>query len=352
MIKISNKTRALLEDIESRIDPETEEDFLAQWRGFLDHKFTGEAFTARRRKTSVSQVPRVEVNINDAIEDDEQMLVSQLNIVSDALAGESGVLSVRSNYGTGILSSLFGAELFVMPREMDTLPTTRPLGDAAIDRLLESGVPDLNTGLGRKVFEMGEVFAEVFEHYPKIKKYVDVYHPDTQGPLDICELLWGGDMFYAMYDEPERVHALLALVTETYARFMEKWFALFPRKSEYGTHWGRLMFKGGILLRDDSAMNLSPEFYEEFARPYDAHLLARFGGGAIHFCGRGDHYIASMSEISGLTGVNLSQPHLNMMEEIYTHTVDKNIQLLDFSPAQFEKDHGRANGFHGNINIL
>ena len=35
---------------------------------------------------------------------------------------------MRANYGTGILSSVFGAQVFEMPRHTNTLPTTKPLG--------------------------------------------------------------------------------------------------------------------------------------------------------------------------------------------------------------------------------
>ena len=86
------------------------------------------------------------------------------------------------------------------------------------------------------------------------------------------------------------------------------------------------------MLRTDSAMNLSPAMFDEFIRPYEQKLLDGLGGGAIHFCGRGDHYIASMSAMPGLTGIAMSQPHLNDMEVIYRHTVDKGIPLLGFNP--------------------
>lgn len=347
MLKLQKETQDLLADIENRIDPETEEDYRRQWQNFLDGNFTGGIFTPRRARVSEPTVPYRSVSINDTIEDYELMLVSQLERVSRALAGRSGVLDVRTNYGTGILTSLFGAEIFTMPYEMDTLPTTYSFNDTdKIRAVLERGMPDLNGGFGRKVFEMGEFFAEAFAGYPKISRYVHVYHPDAQGPLDICELLWGGEMFYAMYDEPELVHGMLRLATDTYAAFLDKWFALYPA-GELGSHWGSLMHKGRILLRDDSAMNLSPALYEEFAMPYDAELLARFGGGVVHFCGRGDHYIEALCRIPSLTGINLSQPHLNDMETIYRNTVEKGIPLLGFSRERAEQDLGRPGGFRG-----
>lgn len=85
------------------------------------------------------------------------------------------------------------------------------------------------------------------------------------------------------------------------------------------------------MLRDDSAMNISPAHFREFVMPYDIKILGEFGGGAVHFCGRGDHYIADMtSQYPMLYAINMSQPHLNDMEKIYRCTIDSGILLLGF----------------------
>ena len=349
MFQPSKQTLAILEDIERRIDPEVEEDFQNQWRDFLYDRFDGEIFTPVRKKHSQPSFTYPKININDAIADYDLMLQSQLCGTSNALT-RSDNLCIRTNYGTGILSSLFGAEIFVMPYEMNTLPTTRSLNDTEkIRAIVEKGMPDLETGFGKRVFECGEVYAEILQKYPKIAKYVDVYHPDLQGPLDICELLWGGEMFYAMYDEPELVHAILQLITDTYTAFMERWHKLFPAREDMNPHWAGLWHRGNILLRNDSAMNLSPSLYEEFSVPYDSALLSHFGGGAMHYCGRGDHYIEQLCSIPDLYGVNLSQPHLNDMEKIYRNTVDKGIKILSFNRDYAVKDKDREGGFHHNL---
>ena len=114
-------------------------------------------------------------------------------------------------------------------------------------------------------------------------------------------------------------------------------------------HWNNLWHKGSIVLRNDSAMNLSPELYEEFAAPYDGRLLKRYGGGIVHFCGRGDHYIEALSNINGLTGINMSQPHLNDMEKIYRCTVDKGLKILNFKAEFAERDKTRNGAFNHNL---
>ena len=315
-MKLSDYTLSLLEDIEARIDPATEDDYRNQWNAYWNTKLDVPVFVPERKKVSTPGVKIQHIHINDALENTELMLARELEDVSFCLSKPTPALGVRANYGTGIITSLFGAELFVMPREMKTLPTTRPIGDdAKIQQIAERGVPDLNTGFGERVFVFAELCRETFEKYPKIKKYVSVYHPDMQGPLDAADLLWGTDIFYAMYDDPELVHSLLRTVTDTYTGFMQKWYGYFPNDDRLAVHW-RLMHPGNIMIRLDSAMNLSVDFYNEFSKPYDKELFDRFGGGCLHFCGRGDHFVGSALEIDSMYGINMSQPHLNDMNKI------------------------------------
>ena len=314
MTKLTKETTALLEDIERRIRPETEEDLDGQWRRFLAGECEAEIFSPVRRERSAPGTPLRPININDALRDYDAMAASEFGEVSAALNTNGANLAVRTNYGSAILASLFGAEIFEMPRSTNTLPTTRPFNSTdKMRELLDKGAPELESGFGARVFACGELYREILDTYPKIGRYVSVFHPDLQGPLDICELLWGEEMFYAMYDEPELVHALMRLITETYIRFMDRWFALYPCGTDMNCHWRSLRHRGRILLRCDSAMNLSPDLYAEYAVPYDRILLEHFGGGAMHFCGRGDHYIDLLCAQPMLTGVNMSQPHLNDM---------------------------------------
>ena len=337
-MKISTDTKELLQDIERRIDPAVEDDYLSQWLDYWNGSCKDPAFFPRRKKTSAPAIPVKQIHINDALHDREQMLYMQLAELSSRLNTDYAPLGIRANYGTGIMTSLFGASVFEMPREMATLPTTRPLNDTdAIRRTLEKGIPDLNGGFGADVFAFGETCTQLFKDYPNIARYVHIYHPDTQGPLDIAELLWGGDMFYEMYDDPDFVHSLLTLITHTYTQFMERWYSIVPKECEISAqtglsmHWN-LMYRGPLMIRDDSAMNISGEMYREFALPYDAQLLKHFGGGCIHFCGRGDHYIDLLTRIPELSGFNPGQPHLNDFDRLVTAAARDGKKILSCHP--------------------
>lgn len=319
-----------LEDLEKRIDPDQEEKLFREWVAFADGTFDGELFVPERNRTTPPTVAWPDVGVNQAVNDKNKMLVQQLAICSRALEEANGdILCVRANYGTGILPCLFGAELFIMEEKMNTLPTVNPLigGRTTFENLLEEGVPDLRQSLGGKTLDMGEYFIEVIVDYPNIKKYVYVYHPDLQGPIDICELLWGWDLFLAVSERPELVKSLLELITETYIHFMKEWNKIMPATDGFAVHWS-MLHKGHIMLRDDSAMNFSPEMFAEFIRPYDQKLLNEFGGGAIHFCGKGDHFMPLIAEMDHVFAVNMSQPELNGLETIFQNTVDKGIKLI------------------------
>jgi hypothetical protein len=213
-----------------------------------------------------------------------------------------------------------------MPYEMNTNPNVRHLSGDAIERLIDSSLPDFTNGFGAHVLSVGEKYMEIKQKYPKIDKYIRIDHPDCQGPFDLCELLYGSGIFVDLFDKPDLIHALLRKITDFYKAFLHKWFSIVPAIDDYHSHFG-VLHKGSICIRDDSAMNISPDFYEEFIYPYDYEVLKYFNGGAVHFCGRGDHYIKKMSEMDCLYHVDMSQPEYNNINTIIENTIDKGITL-------------------------
>lgn len=340
-----------LEDLENRIVPAVEENLFVEWEAFTRGRSPEPIFSPRRTQPIPPELDWPRVTVNQALADFDMMALRQFRSCSDVLARASGeVLCVRSNYGVGIIPTLFGTELFVMDEKMDTLPTSIPLPGGAdqIRALVQRGVPDLEAGLGGKVFEMGRRFRMIMEKYPKIGCYVHLYHPDLQGPMDVCELVWGSALFLALIEMPDLVKECLNLITETYLRFMCRWNEIVPPSGDYSTHWG-LVHRGRIMIRDDSAMNLSPAMFEEFIRPYDQRLLNELGGGAVHFCGRGTHFVPKLAGMKNLYAVNLSQPELNDMESIFQNTVDRGIKLLNLARPAAEEALKRGRDLRGHV---
>ena len=340
-----------LDDLERQIDPDVEAQLLAEWKQFTLGRFTDPIFSPKRSRTRAAAVEWPAVCVNEALDDYDRMALQQFRGCADAIAsGFGGVLAVRANYGSSILPSLFGVELFVMERQTNTLPTSRPIpgGIEAIRAIVARGVPDLRRSLGGRALEMGRRFVTMMAPYPNLRRHVYVYHPDLQGPMDVCEVLWGSPLFLDIVDHPDLVKAFLGLITDTYIAFMKEWTKIIPFSDGWAVHW-QMLHAGRIMLRDDSAMNFSPAMFEEFIEPFDQRLLDEFGGGGIHFCGRGSHYIHRFPRMRGMRAVPMSQPELNDMEEVFRHTVDQGIKLLGLRRDAADAALARGRDLRGNV---
>jgi hypothetical protein len=332
---IAANIKAYLDDVEARIDAAQEDRLIWEWMAYCDLK-CADPFFSPRRIPAPSKLEWPRVVINDAFQDMNLMLYTQLKGVSDILSGEVGLLlNVRANYGTGIIPTMFGAELFYLPDEVDTLPGTRPLEDGtdALKEVVDTGAVDYSQGLAPRVFEFGACWTELVRSYPLIRQYVFLYNPDLQGPLSLTDELAGSELFYAMYDDPEFVHRALDFMASVYLDFTAKWQALYPSfDADHSVEWG-LLHKGHTILRNDTATNLSVEMYREFVMPYDQKIFHVLGGG-MHFCGRGDHYIQAACELERLSCINLSQPELNDMDKIYSSTIDRGIIIIGLAAEE------------------
>jgi hypothetical protein len=263
---------------------------------------------------------------NDTFADREKMLLSQLRpAFLHYNSGDDYPLAIRANYGTVILPSILGARWQLTE---NSLPWAHHLpGRDAIRRVIDAGIPEPRSGLGAACLDTAEYYRETLRNYPGLAGAVRVYHPDLQGPFDVAHLLWGPDIFVAFYDCPDLVHELLDLVTRTYIAWLKQWQAAIGEEPDWTVHWN-IWQRGGVMLRDDTAVMLSPAQYREFIQPYDQQVLDIFGG-CIHFCGRGDHFAAAMTGSRNLYGLNITQPELNDMQKVLELCRAQRIVVLD-----------------------
>lgn len=327
--------KVYLADLESRIDPREEERLEQEWLDFADGKCKTPFFSPAR-KVSLPTVDYPVMYVNDAFEREDWMVYQQLRLVSEELSsGKGNLLCVRPNYGTGIIPSMYGAQMFYLTRELDTLACTRPLSDGedGVRRILDERKTDYSRGLAGKVFRFAQVYADAVKDFPKVQRYVHVYNPDLQGPFPLADALWGGDIYIAMYEDEDLLHDLLGYMTDVYLEFTSKWHALYPTFDDrHSVEWG-LLHRGKTMVRNDAAMNISGDMYEEFVKPYDQRILNAITGG-IHFCGRGDHYIGHVGSLENISSVNMSQPHLNNMQTIYAATIERGIPIIGMPEAE------------------
>lgn len=243
----------------------------------------------------------------EAYEDFDKMMVNELiNVCNSADLKDDSLPMIRANYGVGILPSLFGCRCRIVNGNLPWVDAYNSTDK--IKQIIEKGIPDINYGLGAKVFAAIQYYKEKLLLFPKCQQLIRIYHPDLQGPFDVAHLIWGPEIYYALYDEAELVHDFLRLITKTYIHFMKELKKeINDEDVDYCFHWGTL-FRGRILIRNDSSVNISKEMYEEFVKPYDEEILKEFGMGSIHFCGRGDQWLESMLETNGMKTINFGQP--------------------------------------------
>lgn len=340
-------------DIEARIDVQVEEQLKQEWLTFADGNLESGMFTPVR-KPNPSTIVWEDVNINAAFEDVELMIYFELKQVSDLLAtGGGALLNMRPNYGTGIIPSMFGAEIFKLADSANTLPGTKPFaeGEEKIEEIIANPVKDYETSLYKRVMDFGHMLKDLLKNYPKMQKYVYVYAPDLQGPFSICDMLWGSDIYFEFYeDESDRFDAMMEIACDTMIEVLQNWFALFPPFDE--THvidWG-LLHKGHIIIRNDAIVNISAVQYATFIKKYDQKILNTFGG-AIHFCGRCDHVIEEFASHDNFYALNMSQPELNNMDKIYQYITEKGFQIIGMPEIEYKPAVDSGRDFHGNLHI-
>ncbi len=124
----------------------------------------------------------------------------------------------------------------MMDRDLDTLPTARPMGSDRAKRLVDAGLPVPGAGQGGQVLELAGRFRSLVSAYPKTRRWVRQSHPDIQSPMDATEMIFGSGIFLAVYDEGDAVKDLLRLVADTWPSSTAGWKLQGPNPtSTWGT---------------------------------------------------------------------------------------------------------------------
>lgn len=323
-----------LDDLESRIDMDQERKLLNDYYLFSDRKMTDRSYFKPEREPAPSKIVWTPILFNETFDDYDKMIYKQLIRVNDQLSKGGGeLLSFRSNFGTGLIPSMLGCEIRRMPDAQDSLPGPIHLSWEQVLSLNENykngQKPDVHSGLGQMTIDAAHHLEELLKDYPKLQKNLHIYQPDTQGPCSLTEAVVGSDFYMKLIEEEDVIVDCIEVITDTFIRYMQLWKHEFPVcDASYAWDYG-LLYRGGVMIREDATTNISADMYEEFFQAADQKILNTFGGGAIHFCGHGDHLMESFADLHGLTAVNMSQPDMNKMDEVvYPNTIDKDIQII------------------------
>jgi hypothetical protein len=234
---------------------------------------------------------------------------------------------IRSNHGIGILSSLFGARCRIIN---DNMPWVEHMEPGALRAAVGKGVPDLDQALGARVLGTYRFYLEKLKGYPKCYRCVRITQPDLQGPFDIAHLLMGNDVFFSVVDEPDLVHELLAVVTETYIAFRNLIDPLLTdRAGDGAVYLHGCLFGGMVLIKDDTAIiNLSEQMHRSFSKAYNDRIFEAFGGGSLHYCGPTRMWAHGAIDNPDLRGVNHGNPELQDLAAEHAYWSGRKVPLL------------------------
>ncbi len=262
---------------------------------------------------------------SEAFYDMEMMLVNELaSPFQGACNRDDRMYTIRANYGVGTVASLFGCEVSLT---MNNMPWCEPLSEKELLGVLDQGVPALTAGLGARVFETERFYVETLAKYPNLKETVHTYVCDTQGPFDIAHLVMGHRIYTEIYDNPELVHRLLDICTETYIAFTNAQKEITGEGNDWHFHSANKI-RGGVRVCEDSPTNLSPTSYLEFCRPYNERVLAAFNGGWIHYCGNGKQMLPHILDTPGVTAVNFGNPEMQDIHALFDAASPKKIGIV------------------------
>jgi len=282
----------------------------------------------------------------EIFEDPAKMLYNELvhtwglSIVSREHLRDDLPLTIRANYGTVIVASIFGGRIEQVD---DNPPWVRHFVTLAeFKRAMERDLSDFSRGWCPRVVERYDYYRETLREYPILQKSIRLPLPDLQGPLDTVELLRGSEVFLDLYKTPEMVADALhkaAMAQIGLARHLASYVSDGPRGF---SHQHGIMISGNILIRNDTAIMVSPEMYRSQIAPYDALILEELGGGGMHACGNLQNQCPEFLSLPSMKCLDFGQSYLNEIDAVYEQAKEKSIALLRIQVPEKELTTGRV----------
>jgi hypothetical protein len=277
----------------------------------------------------------------EVFDDPEKMLFNQLlcafnaSIVCHPNVGDDLPFSIRGNFGTTIIASLFGATI---EQVGDDPPWVIPHpGSDTYQAVLEIDPLDFSRGWCPRVVRTYECFHDLLADYPKLRQVVAITLPDLQGPFDNAELLRGGDIFLDLYDQADLLSAVLKHLAQAQVGFARRLQPLIRENAPGYSHQHAIKIAGNILIRNDSTIMMSADMYRDLVAPHDTHVIGELQGGGIHSCGDISHIADAYFDLPGFAGLDLGQPDMNDLDRLYSSAAARRTPLfrMDVPEDQF-----------------
>ncbi len=325
-MNIKDLTKRLVEKIE--IHSEKIKDNIEKQKNVWQNKKTKIPIILSKNDPEIKEYP--DFNMKESFYNPEKMLYMQLKGIMNMVSEYSDLVpSVRFNFGTGFIPSIFGLESEIFEDKMPWLK--KHLSKEEVKKFKFDDFEKIeNMGLMQKVKEYLEVYKEF------LTENIKIYLPDTQGPFDIAHLIRGDEIFTDIYDDLEFFKFLLEISTFIYIKVTEKLKQIIGEDFNKSYHGGCYYIdKGGIRICEDSITLLSPKHIEIILK-YTQKCLKHFGGGWVHFCGKNQHLFNMLCEIPEVSGINFGNPEKYNFKLIFRKLNEKGKVYL--GNVQREKD--------------
>jgi len=231
----------------------------------------------------------------------EKMLVEYIwELIARARCKSDAQLSIRPNFGSVIVPSIFGAKYQVFP---DKPPWFKE--HLSIDQIIQEDLTNIEEkGLYPQISEFMRYFKQ------KLQGKAHVYLPAILGPFDTAHLLRGTNIFLDLYDHPSSVFKLMEKTTEIFIKSNILWKRVIGEPLTSGMYDSVYMATCGVRITEDSSVLLSPDMWDKFVKPFIKEALKPFGGGVTHFCGKSDYLLEAHLSLPEVKGINLGQPEM------------------------------------------
>lgn len=261
--------------------------------------------------------------------DPEKMLLNQLLVGFGSIYFHNELrddlpFTIRGNFGTVIVPSVYGAEVRFTEGN-----TPWASGERGIDYYLDKDPYDFEAGIYPRVSERYKYYREILSNYSNLQESIALVLPDLQGPLEVAASLLGEELYLKLAQDPKKVWRFLRRISETIVGLAKEFEKLTKEHLPEGyTHQHGAVIKGNILIREDSAINLSANMYREQVLPHNEFIIEELSGGGVHFCGDGEHLVDEMASSSHIQCIDLGQPKLMDLEKLYKAGKENHTPLI------------------------
>ena len=242
---------------------------------------------------------------------DESLLYYGLKLIEDhAFIDDDYIPTLFPGCRQAMIPSMFGAEEEFKGQHFWAKPIISNFND--IDRLT-STKPVIS-----KLFKDFIKRIQFFKKYVK-DSIITIHMPDLQGPTANAALLMGSqNLILAMNDNPDKIHALLEKITEALFIVVDKLIEI-TNGEIIQIHAEPIVWippGNGFSFSEDLLAVLSPDYYKEFAIPYNNILSKKYGGFFSHSCGSFNHNLKNLSKIEKFIGVNFQVTEQDIYEAL------------------------------------